>query len=45
MEIANTYLANEKYDAALAPLNAVLKKQKRRIAKAAGLPENWYCLF
>ena len=33
MEIANTYLANEKYDAALAPLNAVLKNKNAESLK------------
>lgn len=33
MEIANTYLANEKYDAALVPLNAVLKNKNAESLK------------
>ncbi len=33
MEIANTYLANEQYEAALAPLNAVLKNKNAESLK------------
>ena len=45
MEIANTYMANEKFREAIPYLNNVIKGTGNSSLETAGLPETGYCLL